>query len=408
MALFPAPARTAISDAYPNPSNATARTGFGALWDYVTSLLGTTGAKADLLAAAKLLDAKSIYNLTLVPSVAANALTMKLTAADGVGPLSTSNSAIVGQRSSSLSSGAYNMRNITADITLVISSGSTLGHQSGITQYLYWYLIDSGGTQELAVSSKDFGEAGIASTTAEGGVGAADTFATMYSATARSNVPFRCIARTRDGQVTAGTWLLAPTVIEVVPFSTKSGDLPAGIGPLPFSGPVIPFGWIDCNQAPVSRTTYAELFAAIGTTWGVGDGSTTFGLPPTPGRTVIGDGTGSGLTARTLGQAAIGEENHALSIAELAVHSHTDTGHQHQETATSGSGAAAFTSGALQPTANGATTNGIPITAITGSSGTALLTAVGAANIANTGSGTAHNTMQPSLVTKMIISTGGQ
>lgn len=45
------PARTAISDTYPNPSNATARTGFGALWDYTTGLLGATGNQAEALVA---------------------------------------------------------------------------------------------------------------------------------------------------------------------------------------------------------------------------------------------------------------------------------------------------------------------------------------------------------------------
>ena len=37
--------------------------------------------------------------------------------------------------------------------------------------------------------------------------------------------------------------------------------------------------WLPCNGAPVSRTTYAALFAAIGTTFGSGDGSTTFNVP---------------------------------------------------------------------------------------------------------------------------------
>lgn len=46
----------------------------------------------------------------------------------------------------------------------------------------------------------------------------------------------------------------------------------------------IPDGWLLCNGAKVSRTTYANLFAAIGTTYGAGDGSTTFGLPNLDGR----------------------------------------------------------------------------------------------------------------------------
>ena len=41
----------------------------------------------------------------------------------------------------------------------------------------------------------------------------------------------------------------------------------------------VPAGWLKCNGAAVSRTTYAALFASIGTTWGAGNGSTTFNLP---------------------------------------------------------------------------------------------------------------------------------
>lgn len=48
---------------------------------------------------------------------------------------------------------------------------------------------------------------------------------------------------------------------------------------LPFAGNTIPSGYLACNGAEVSRTTYATLFAVIGTTYGAGDGSTTFNLP---------------------------------------------------------------------------------------------------------------------------------
>lgn len=48
---------------------------------------------------------------------------------------------------------------------------------------------------------------------------------------------------------------------------------------VPFAGAVIPEGYLLCNGAAVSRTTYAKLFAVIGTLWGSGDGSTTFNLP---------------------------------------------------------------------------------------------------------------------------------
>lgn len=46
-----------------------------------------------------------------------------------------------------------------------------------------------------------------------------------------------------------------------------------------FAGAGVPDGWIEANGAAVSRTVYAALFARVGTTFGVGDGSTTFNLP---------------------------------------------------------------------------------------------------------------------------------
>ena len=55
-----------------------------------------------------------------------------------------------------------------------------------------------------------------------------------------------------------------------------------------YAGASIPSGWLLCNGANVSRTTYANLFRAIGTKWGAGDGSTTFALPDSDGRVLQG------------------------------------------------------------------------------------------------------------------------
>ena len=54
--------------------------------------------------------------------------------------------------------------------------------------------------------------------------------------------------------------------------------IPAGVI-VPFGGEEVPYGWMLCNGAEVSRTEYANLYNAIGVCWGVGDGSTTFNLP---------------------------------------------------------------------------------------------------------------------------------
>lgn len=90
---------------------------------------------------------------------------------------------------------------------------------------------------------------------------------------------------------------------------------------VPFGAISIPSGWLECNGAAVSRATYADLFASIGTTYGAGDGSTTFNVPDLRGRSSIGQGTGAGLTPRVIG-ATGGEESHALSTTEMPAHTH--------------------------------------------------------------------------------------
>ena len=106
-----------------------------------------------------------------------------------------------------------------------------------------------------------------------------------------------------------------------------------------FAGSSAPTGWLLCNGTTASRTTYSNLYSVIGTTYGVGDGSTTFGLPDMRGRVPMGAGTGNqlnasgsgaitggtGMTARTAG-AFGGEETHLLTSAEMPAHTHSPNG----------------------------------------------------------------------------------
>jgi microcystin-dependent protein len=68
---------------------------------------------------------------------------------------------------------------------------------------------------------------------------------------------------------------------------------------LDFAGPQAPQGFLICDGRSVSRTTYSDLFAVIGTNWGVGDGSTTFSLPNPNGRSSVGPGTVTDAGGRT-------------------------------------------------------------------------------------------------------------
>ena len=93
---------------------------------------------------------------------------------------------------------------------------------------------------------------------------------------------------------------------------------------LDFAAATPPTGYLTCDGSAVSRTDYAALFAVIGTTWGAGDGSTTFNLPDFRGRTSIGAGTGTATdaTAHALG-ASGGTETVKLTAAQSGVPAHS-------------------------------------------------------------------------------------
>lgn len=99
-----------------------------------------------------------------------------------------------------------------------------------------------------------------------------------------------------------------------------------------------PTGWLKANGAAVSRTAYAELFAAIGTTFGAGDGFVTFNLPDLRGEFVRGWDDGRGLDGgRTFGSVqgyTLQSHNHSGSATDAGSHSHSGTanaggGHNH-------------------------------------------------------------------------------
>ena len=105
---------------------------------------------------------------------------------------------------------------------------------------------------------------------------------------------------------------------------------------LSFAGSTAPDGWLLCYGQAVSRTTYANLFAAIGTTFGVGNGTTTFNVPDLRGRVAAGkDNMGgtaaSRLTATGTGHPGIdgsalgavgGADRHALAETQMPLHAH--------------------------------------------------------------------------------------
>ena len=180
-----------------------------------------------------------------------------------------------------------------------------------------------------------------------------------------------------------------------------------------------PTGWLLCDGTAVNRTTYADLFAILSTTFGVGDGSTTFNLPDFRGRTVMGVGTGSGLTARAMAD-NVGVETHILTSTEMASHTHTQVSHNHTQDSHThsvndpGHAHTVSSASAVHRTDSG---NDLPYPGAgigtTSSTNVAVqsiatTTAVNQSTVAvnqNAGSGSAHPNVQPSLVFNFIVKT---
>lgn len=157
-----------------------------------------------------------------------------------------------------------------------------------------------------------------------------------------------------------------------------------------------PSGYLLCDGTVYAIATYPTLGALCGSTYG-GNGTTTFGVPDLRGRVPVGMGTGSGLTPRTIG-ATGGEEGTVLVTANLAAHLHgvTDPGHVHTIREQVAAGGATT---ALLPTAVGSAAS--VVTSLAG----LVESAVTGITTTNTGSGTAHNTMQPFQVLNYIVKT---
>lgn len=184
---------------------------------------------------------------------------------------------------------------------------------------------------------------------------------------------------------------------------TVNDFMPAG-SVISYAGSSAPTGWLLCFGQLVSRSTYAALFAAIGTTYGAGDGSTTFALPDLRGRAVAGKddmggtsanrltGLTDGVNGDILGGSG-GLETQTLTTSQMPAHGHRIWG----TTDPSDANTRGLSSSSTRAVAGS-----------TGGGGLGYITNIpngGQQVLENTGGGGAHNNVQPTFILNYIIKT---
>lgn len=162
----------------------------------------------------------------------------------------------------------------------------------------------------------------------------ADSTDSIFSVNDDRNFTVKTNAATRLTVNSTAATSTVPVVLPAAPTTTLQAatkgyvdgltGAPAGVI-MAFAGTAAPTGFLSCDGSAVSRTTYATLYAAIGTAWGVGDGSTTFNVPDLRGMFVR--GTGTNATGSSSG--AVGPSVGTYAADTYLNHTHTDSGHTH-------------------------------------------------------------------------------
>lgn len=176
-----------------------------------------------------------------------------------------------------------------------LTKGYTFLNNDTVTPFKLNSLVDLATITEIV--DADIAAAAGISDTKLATIATANKVANSATTATSANTANAIVARDASGNFSAGT-VTAQQAINAPSFGGAGAQILMPVGAvIPFPMNLVPNGWLAANGAAVSRTTYAALFAYLGTTFGAGDGSTTFNLPDLRGYFIRGFGTNSDGTA---------------------------------------------------------------------------------------------------------------
>jgi microcystin-dependent protein len=183
--------------------------------------------------------------------------------------------------------------------------------------------VDYGQTPSTAVSNNTNGVVKIKVVNGTPAGSPVDPNGAAIQSSVGAGNPYSILARVR---VPAGQTTISNTLIDDLRVLARSNELPGVVKD--YAGATAPVGYLLCYGQAISRTTYLDLFVAIGTLFGVGDGSTTFNLPDLRGRTIAGQDDMGGTSANRLTGLSGGVDGDVLgAVGGGETHTHTIPNH---------------------------------------------------------------------------------
>lgn len=269
----------------------------------------------------------------------------------------------------------------------IVKFSTTGSLPTGLTAGTAYYVISAGLTADAFQVSATQGGSAINTSSSGSGTHTLVKITPVSVATTDPKMPTQ---NENDAMQGTGT----PSASD--PFVNKSTFNANLIGMvIAFASATPPSGWLSCDGSTVSRTTYASLFAVCGTTYGPGDGSTTFNLPNLLGRSIL--GTGAGTKVATFASRA----SNVITVTGLS-----NVADNEFQTGTPVLYSAP--SGAMTGLTHNTTYYVVKVTNTTFSLATSLANANAGTVITLSSNGTGTQTFTATLTTRTLADTGGE